>query len=193
MKTSKEYRLQASEALKGKYGLAIGTIIVYDLLTAILGFTVVGAIVLSGALLVGLSICQLNLLRNGDWKLGDLFTRMNSGNFSGTIGLYVRTAIRTFLWALLGIIPGIIASLRYAMAPYIMADNPEMTGKDAIEASKEMMKGKKGKLFCLQLSYIGWILLCCLTCGILFLWVQPRMQVAVAAFYEDAKNAPKEA
>ena len=48
-----------------------------------------------------------------------------------------------------------------------------------------MMKGHKGKLFLLDLSYIGWLILSCFTFGILLLWVQPKMEAAHAHFYQD--------
>ena len=189
MKTSKEYRMQALEALRGKYGLAIAIMFVYDLIIAGLTATGIGAIILSGAFMVGLCVCYLNLMRGKTWKMADLFAAFSSDfNFSGTIGLSIRMSLRILLWSLLAIVPGIVASYRYALAPYIMADNPQISGKEAIEASKALMKGKKGKLFCLDLSYIGWILLSILTLGILMLWVQPRMEAAHAAFYEDAKK-----
>ena len=74
------------------------------------------------------------------------------------------------------------------MAPYILMDHPEMTGGEAITASKNLMKGKKWKLFCLEFSFIGWILLSILTFGILLLWIEPWMQAAMAAFYESIKD-----
>ena len=52
------------------------------------------------------------------------------------------------------------------MTYYISHDNPQMKANDAIELSMKMMKGKKGKLFLLDLSFIGWFLLCILTLGI---------------------------
>ena len=66
----------------------------------------------------------------------------------------------TFLWFLLFIIPGIIASYRYSMAAYILAEHPEMTASEAITRSKEMMVGNKFRLFCLGFSFIGWALAC---------------------------------
>ena len=51
-----------------------------------------------------------------------------------------------------------------------------------------MMDGHKWQLFCLHFSFIGWILLSILTCGILFLFVAPYMQAANAEFYEKLKN-----
>lgn len=47
------------------------------------------------------------------------------------------------------------------------------------------MKGNKWKLFCLQFSFIGWILLSILTFGILFLWVIPAMEMSKIAFYKE--------
>ena len=66
---------------------------------------------------------------------------------------------------MLFIIPGLIATYRYAMAPYIMAEHPEMGIMEAIEASKQMMDGNKWSLFCLDFSFIGWMILSVLTSG----------------------------
>ena len=63
------------------------------------------------------------------------------------------------LWSLLLFIPGIIAAYSYALTPYIMAEHPELRARDALRESKIMMKGNKWRLFCLELSFIGWILL----------------------------------
>ena len=75
------------------------------------------------------------------------------------------------------------------MSYYILKDNPNMSGDEARKASIEMMKGHKWELFCLEFSYIGWILLSILTFGILTLWVNPYMEVAKVAFYENLKNS----
>lgn len=50
-----------------------------------------------------------------------------------------------------------------------------------------MMEGNKMKLFLLDLSFIGWAILCLFTFGLGFFVLQPYMQVARAAFYEDLK------
>jgi uncharacterized membrane protein len=47
------------------------------------------------------------------------------------------------------------------------------------------MKGHKWDYFCLLLSYFGWIFLSVLTCGILFIWVLPRINQASYLFYLD--------
>jgi uncharacterized membrane protein len=89
----------------------------------------------------------------------------------------------TMLWALLFIIPGIIAAYRYSMAMYILADNPEIGIFEAINESKDMMSGYKASLFVLRLSFIGWAILCIFTCGIGIIVLNPYMQAADAVFY----------
>ena len=74
------------------------------------------------------------------------------------------------------------------MAIYISKDKPELSAEECIQESRRMMSGYKGKLFLLDLSYIGWVLLCILTCGILSLWVAPKMETAHVLFYEDLKS-----
>ena len=86
---------------------------------------------------------------------------------------------------LLLIVPGIIAVYRYALAPYLMAEDPEMGAMEAIEKSKELMKGNKWRLFCLQFSFIGWMLLSSLTFGLGNLALRPYQEAAYAAFYRE--------
>lgn len=94
-------------------------------------------------------------------------------------GLYI------LLWTLLLVIPGIIASYSYAMTGYILAEHPELTASEAIERSKEMMSGNRWRLFCLNISFIGWDILCLFTLGIGSLWLNPYKQAATAAFYRE--------
>lgn len=97
------------------------------------------------------------------------------------------TVIFIFLWSLLLIIPGIIKGYSYAMTPYILEENPELSANEAIDRSRFMMRGHKFDLFWLQLSFIGWFFLCILTAGIGFLWLEPYYYSAKAAFYEEVK------
>lgn len=82
------------------------------------------------------------------------------------INMFLRSLF-TALWTLLFIIPGIVKSYEYAMIPYLLAENPEMTYDEVFKTSKEMMNGNKFNTFCLDLSFIGWFLLDVLTFGIL--------------------------
>lgn len=89
------------------------------------------------------------------------------------------------LWMLLFIIPGIMAAYSYAMTPYILAEDPDISPSDAIRKSKDMMNGYRWNLFCLELSFIGWDLLCILTLGVLSIWVNPYKSAAKADFYRE--------
>ena len=93
----------------------------------------------------------------------------------------------TILWSLLLVIPGIIKSYSYAMTSFILKDEPEMKNNAAIEKSMAMMEGSKMKLFMLDLSFIGWAILCIFTLGIGLLFLQPYVAISRAAFYEDLK------
>ena len=74
-------------------------------------------------------------------------------------------AVFIALWTLLLVVPGIIAALRYSQAFFILADHPDYTPMQCIKESKARMVGNKWKLFCLILSFIGWMILCGLCQG----------------------------
>ena len=95
-------------------------------------------------------------------------------------------ALPCFL-VLVFLVAGIILaiSLRYSMAYYALAENPNMTAMDAIRESCRMMKGNKWRLFCLQISFLGWAMLCALSAGIGCLWYIPYVGQAEAAFYHE--------
>lgn len=140
---------------------------------------------LSGAFTVGFCSYFLVIAQDGEARLENLFTGFK--RFWKSFGVYFLTLLFIYLWMLLLIIPGIIASFRYAMAFFIIADDPECGPLEAIGRSKEMMRGNKWKFFCLHWRFFGWSLLCLLTGGIGFLWLVPYMQTSFAAFYEDVK------
>jgi uncharacterized membrane protein len=121
-------------------------------------------ILVGGALSLGIAIFGLQLRRFQLTNTGQVFSGFN--NYGRALLLTLLETVFTFLWALLFIIPGIIAAYRYRLAVYILADNPEISPLEAIRISKEMMKGNKVKLFCIDLSFIGWAILCSLAASI---------------------------
>mgnify|MGYP000074377671 CR=1 FL=1 len=143
-------------------------------------------IVIGGASTLGYAKFNLALVDRKDARFEDLFSqfdRIGAGFCMQFLrGLYV------FLWSLLLIIPGIIAAYSYAMTPYIMVEHPGYGANEAIGLSKELMRGNKWRLFCLELSFIGWGLLSTLTLGIGFLWLIPYTEAANAAFYRDVSG-----
>ncbi|MCQ2374411.1 MAG: DUF975 family protein [Salinivirgaceae bacterium] len=110
------------------------------------------------------------------------------GNYGRSLGVSLLIGLFTALWCLLLFIPGIIKSYAYAMTYYIANDCPELSANECIDKSIEMMRGHKMDLFLLDLSFIGWIILCLLSCGIGFLWLIPYECTARADFYNKIKG-----
>lgn len=96
-------------------------------------------------------------------------------------------ALWTFLWLLLFIIPGIIKSLAYSQVLYIVAENPQVSVRQAMKISMAITKGYKADIFLLELSFIGWALLTVLTLGIGYLWLIPYMSATFANTYRFLK------
>ena len=118
------------------------------------------------------------------------FARLFDGfkDYGRILGTMLLTTVYTFLWTLLLVIPGIMKSYSYAMTLFILKDYPELQYDAAIEKSMAMMSGHKMKMFLLDLSFIGWAILCCFTLGIGFLFLAPYVEASHAAFYEDLKK-----
>ncbi len=87
------------------------------------------------------------------------------------------------LWSLLFIVPGIVKRYEYYMVEFILAENPSMNYKRAMELSRNMMYGHKWKTFVFDLSFIGWILLGTMAFGIGNLFVLPYINAATAELY----------
>lgn len=106
--------------------------------------------------------------------------------------LAVLNVINSSLWlTILGIILYITTIVYtvsrvflYVIAYNIGYDNPELSSKDCVKKSEDLMKGNRGNYFLLELSFIGWTILAVCTIGIGFLWLIPYMQVAAVCFYE---------
>ena len=92
--------------------------------------------------------------------------------FVGLIGL-----IASSIWCT-------IKSYLFKPVLFLLYDNLDKTAKEVVENSAEVMKGNRWKWFCLELSFIGWVILAIFTFGIGMLWVIPYMTIAQIVFYE---------
>lgn len=190
LKQNSELRAQAREALRGKWPMAAVAALIYSAIAG--GLSSIPFIGWIGSLLVGLpvaygfAILMLAVFRGSgkEVDLGVLFAGFQE--YSRILTTKLLQAVYTFLWSLLLLIPGIIKHYSYA-TDYILKDEPELCNNAAIERSMAMMEGNKMKLFLLDLSFIGWAILCLFTFGIGFFVLQPYVQVSHAAFYEDLK------
>ena len=159
---------------------SIGIIVIAAIFMAIIYF------VLGSFTGVGYAKFNLNLVDRKIAAFENLFEYFSYWRITAVARL-LRT-IYVLLWSLLFFIPGIVASLSYAMTDYILAENPELTATEAIEQSKSMMYGNRFRLFCLQFSFIGWDILATLAFGIGHLWLTPYKQAAYAAFYREVSG-----
>ena len=211
MQLNSELRAQARERLEGQWGtfvlmtflmLVIQTILqipgyigsLLEILSpenvlASLSFSNISNILslLALPLSWGLTVSLLRNHREESVDLENLFDGFRGGRYTRVFCAIFLVNLFTFFWALLLIIPGIMKAFSYALTPYIIMDEPELTARQAITRSCEIMQGRRWKLFCLYLSFIGWGILSLLTFGIGFLWLAPYMNASIAAFYEDAR------
>ena len=150
----------------------------------ILGLIIaIGFLLLGSVISVGYAKFNLNLVDRSEYAFKNLFAYFSYWKI--TMAARILQGIFITLWSLLFIIPGIIAYFNYAMTEFILAENPNLSATEAIGISKKMMQGNKFRLFCLDLSFIGWEVLCVLTLGIGNLWLIPYKRAAIAAFYRD--------
>ena len=157
------------------------------------GFGVLLAFIVAGALEYGIARVTTNCAQGRSWGVSQVFCAFDA-NFVKTLVLNLVRTIFLFLWTLLFIIPGIIKSYSYALTYYLQQEpeNVHREPVDLITQSREWMNGYKWKLFCLDLSFIGWYLLGLLCLGVGVLFVTPYHRMARANFYL-ALRAEKEA
>ena len=114
-------------------------------------------LLVAGAFELGLSMFFLAIFRMHKVHVADVF--LGFEHFLKALGLFFFMNLFICLWTLLFIVPGIIASIRYSQAFFILADDPSKGIRQCMDESKAMMKGNKSKYFLLSLSFIGWMLL----------------------------------
>ena len=99
-------------------------------------------------------------MREGTSRVGTLFSVYTNGTqWLNTVWVRFCVAVRTVLWSLLFFLPGLVYGYKMFFVPYLLAENPYMSKKRAIQLSKVLTKGEKLRIFLLQLSFIGWFLL----------------------------------
>ena len=189
MPSNREIRNAASQLLKGNWLYPVLCTILFFALASITGTIPLGGLLVFCPLVFGFSLTFLLFVR-GETTDDDLVTKpfLVFKNYGRYLGASILVYIFTLLWSLLFIIPGIVKGYSYALTPYITHDQPALPVRECLRRSQQMMKGYKMKLFLLDLSFIGWILLCLVTFCIGFLWVKPYIETAHAKFYEELKS-----
>lgn len=144
---------------------------------------------------IGIIFTFLDLIRNPRLEIrpmANAFRIFNGRDFVPVLLIQIISSIFVTLWSFLFVIPGIIKGYSYSQAFFIYKDiesNPSydesLSALNYITESRLLMKGHKGRLFYIDLSFIGWYLLSGLTLGIGFLFLNPYMNATKAAFYND--------
>ena len=198
MVASKELRARAREQLGGgifqeNWLMTLVAVFIFTALTTVSTYTGIVLLIIVGPLQYGLARLLINNVRKGGKvNIGDLFVGF-SEDFSNTLVLGILKSLFTALWTLLFVIPGIIKSYSYSMAEFIQQDSEDKNWKTCLDKSRAMMDGYKWKLFCLDLSFIGWYIVGSLCLGIGVLFVHPYHEQARANFYEELCGAKVEA
>lgn len=137
---------------------------------------------------VGLVTYMINFIKNKKCEFMDIFKYKDD---------YIRIFLTNLLqivfivlWGLLLIIPGIIKALSYALVPFLLADEKykDLSYKELLNKSSEIMDGHKLDYLVFTLSYIGWHILSVFTLGLLEIWVMPYQSVATHKFLNDIKE-----
>ncbi len=186
-----EMKMLAKQQISGNIGiLFVCALIVGVVVSAASGITFgIGGIFVAAPMEISLCMIYLGLAKGTKPKAGDVFNGFEV--FGKSVWLTIITLFFVWLWSMLFVIPGIIKSYSYAMAPYILAENNDMTAREALNESKRIMDGHKWEFFVLQLSFILWILLGSVTFGLAYIYVTPYMNMTAVNFYNSIK-APAE-
>lgn len=163
-----QLKREALDALKGKWGLAVGATLLLGILIGAVELLITGvfsmfwgweeanesltvtiiAMLVIGPLTIGAYYLVLNVIRETSARIGDLFRWFSDGSKLMKLFLtYLLMYVYLMLWTLLLIIPGIIKSFSYSMTYFILNDRPEYTANQAITESRRMMNGHKMDYF----------------------------------------------
>ncbi len=202
MKTNSQIRALASESINGSWGKSAWIFFLVSLISGLCSavggdmenplmsiLCVLAMIFIYMPVTFGFTMTMLWLARDGKRpEVGGIGSALNGKYYLKCIGLFLLIGIFTLLWSLLLIIPGIIKGISYSMAPYILAENPEIGCLEAINRSQKMMRGYKWQYFFMYLGYLGWGILSIFTLFIGALWVETYYMVAYSHFYLEVKK-----
>ena len=197
-----ELKANAKEQLRGKWAVAIATVLVANILIdsdvmykvsekfGLIGLSISCSLIslfLGGVISVGLCKFLLDMTtKREEPRFETLFSQFNI--YLKTLGLNILITLSVCIGTILFIVPGIIVGLMFSQSYYILSEDPIKSITQCIKESVDMMNGHKWDLFYLELTFIGWWLLTAITVGIAGLWVAPYVKVTETNFYLSIKN-----
>ena len=180
-----ELKAMAKDQLKGNIGIMFLCMLLVAVITGVSGFTFIGPIILGPLFVISLTRIYLRLTEGTKPEIKDIFSGVDV--IWKSIWLSILIGIFTALWSMLLFIPGLIKALSYSMSMYILADNPGMTAREALNESKRITKGHKMELFVLMISFILWFMLGSITFGIAYIYVVPYLNTTIANYYKTIR------
>ena len=190
-----EYKKNALSILHNNWSLPCLLTIIYVVLSCFADMTPFLGIIVSAIMSVGISFTLM--------KMAYVFTSGNLQTEKVSFSTFLEAledrwlvsllaglwnALWVILWSLLFIIPGIVKAYSYSMMFYVVAENPKIGAIKAMDISKILTQGHKADLFIMDLSFLGWIILSILSCGIGFIWLYPYMTMTEINAYYDLKR-----
>ena len=180
---------KAKETLnKNRWGLVLVSLVGGLLIGVATAFFVIPGLIVGPVLMYGIANyiyldkkgehVEFNILFSGFDKMGKI------------LGVYYLGFVQVLLWSLLLIVPGVIKTLAFSQAYFVLLENPNMSASDILKKSESMMNNHKWEMFVLMLSFLGWLLLGSITLGILnILYVTPYMLYTFIYYYDALKAA----
>ena len=195
---NKQIMKEAQESLKGKWGISIAACLIVTIITimvSLIGGYLInedwGGNILSLFIVppmgVGMALFFLNLYDGNKLEIRTIFNPFKEVWLNSVLAYFMMIVI-IFIGSILFIIPGIIASLMFSQAFYIIAEDNKIDPYNALVKSKKMMEGNKWKLFKIILRILLLAIICILTLGIGFIWLAPYQNAVYAKFYNVVKE-----
>ena len=195
---NKQIMKDAQESLKGKWGISIAACLIVTIITimvSLIGGYLInedwGGNILSLFIVppmgVGMALFFLNLYDGNKLEIRTIFNPFKEVWLNSVLAYFMMIVI-IFIGSILFIIPGIIASLMFSQAFYIIAEDNKIDPYNALVKSKKMMEGNKWKLFKIILRILLLAIICILTLGIGFIWLAPYQNAVYAKFYNVVKE-----
>ena len=195
---NKQIMKDAQESLKGKWGISIAACLIVTIITimvSLIGGYLInedwGGNILSLFIVppmgVGMALFFLNLYDGNKLEIRTIFNPFKEVWLNSVLAYFMMIVI-IFIGSILFIIPGIIASLMFSQAFYIIAEDNKIDPYNALVKSKKMMEGNKWKLFKIILRILLLAIICILTLGIGFIWLAPYQNAVYAKFYNVIKE-----
>lgn len=202
--TREEVKLAGKDAFRRNYGSSVAAALIYSLFEGVryqfewseidielfAHVTAQLSPVLLLALIFVIQVVEVGVCRffveNRDYNapVSKVWFGFRCGHYKNVVATMAIKQVKVFLWGLLLVIPGIVKSYEYIMVPYILAEQPDIRPKDALQISSDMMMGNKMDVLVLKLSFIGWSLLSLVTCGLSeIFWTTPYEKAAEAEVY----------